>query len=38
MEESLLKEAEEFGLDIGRVTLQDIFTSMTKGEDLYEEQ
>ncbi|SDW18686.1 ABC-2 type transport system ATP-binding protein [Marinococcus luteus] len=38
MEESLLKEAEELGLEIGRVTLQDIFTSVTKGEDPNEGQ
>lgn len=38
VEESLLKEAEDLGLEVGRVTLQDIFTSMTKGGDLHEEQ
>ncbi|GEK57967.1 hypothetical protein CHL76_06155 [Marinococcus halophilus] len=38
VDQNFLQEAKELGLDVGRVTLQDIFTSMTKGGELHEEQ
>jgi ABC-2 type transport system ATP-binding protein len=38
VDDSVLTEAWEAGLEIGRVSLQDVFTSLTKGGELYEEQ